>query len=230
MSAVFMTTDRRTRLGVLLLDVLLTEEVEFESQATLYPVEDGTEISDHITQGAEKIRIGGVVSTADASGGFGIAATLGFGVDNSAKLIDVIEALRTMHKNRELVTVSTGQLVYEQMAFTSLNAQRSADGQGGNWVSVKAELVKIRKVSLKTADVPAPENIIEAGPAGRAGETNKPAGRSTPSGASGANTNANQLNNSNSTFGYRLQNSVQTAAPDSFTGNVRDALRGIAGR
>lgn len=229
MSAVFMFTDRRTKLGVLLLDVLLTEEVDFDGEPTQYPVEDGTLISDHIPEGVERIRIGGVISTADASGGFGIAGALGFGVDRSMKLIDVIEALRKMRKDRALVTVSTGQLVYKDMAFASLNAQRSADDKGGNWLSVKAELVKINKVKLKTADVPAPEATSGAGTAGRAGQTNQPAGRSTPSGTSGGTYGPTQ-SPSDSTLGVRLRDGVRGAAPDSLTGQVRDQLRGFMGR
>jgi hypothetical protein len=43
--------DRRSKLGGLALDVLASEEINLEGQVTQYPVEDGTVISDHITQG-----------------------------------------------------------------------------------------------------------------------------------------------------------------------------------
>lgn len=200
MSVILTANDRRTMLGVLLLDALLTEEINFDSEVTLYPVEDGTTISDHITEGPERVRIGGVISTADVSGGSGSLSSFGFSASTQVtKLIDVIEALKEMHVARELVEVSTGQLVYRDMAFTHLAAKRSSDGLGGNWVSIEAELIKVNKVRLKTADVPAPETM-NAPAAGRGGETNKPAGQSTPSGsntsgsASGSATNSNAAN------------------------------------
>lgn len=221
--------DRRTRMGILIFDVLVTETVSFESQVTMYPVEDGAEISDHITEGNEKISLSGVISTADVAGGFGIAAAFGAGVDNSTKLIDVVEALRQMHKDRQLITVSTGQLVYEDRAFTSLTATRTADGAGGNWVSVNAELVKVKKVKLKTADVPAPETTLEPA-SGRVGETNKPAGRSTPS--STANNSANNYGPQRSGSDRSLLVSGEQAVQRSGGGldtTVKNIVRGIYG-
>lgn len=190
MAVLLQQVDRRTKLGVLLLDVLISEEVSFESQVTMYPVEDGTEISDHITEGSKRIRLSGMIATADASGGWGFLAGLGVGAEyrannpQEAKLIDVIEALERMHKSREVVTISTGQMVYENMAFTNMTASRASQGGTGNWLNINAELVRVRKVKLKTADVPPPENVSNAnGAAGRSGETNKPAGRNAAGGA-----------------------------------------------
>lgn len=190
MSILLSQSDRRTQLGALILDCLLTEEIDFESQVTIYPVEDGTEISDHITQGSKRVRISGVMSTADVSGGFGFSSLFGYASDSSVKLVDVVEAIERMHTARQLVEISTGQIVYPDMAFTNLSISRSADGGGGNWASIKAELIRIRKVKLKTADVPAAETV--AAPAdGRAGQTNKPAGKSTAAGGgSGSSSSA----------------------------------------
>ncbi len=173
--------DRRTRVGSLILDVLSTEEIDFSSDVTKYPTEDGSVITDHITEGNEKIRISGMIGTADIAGGFGNLSGLVNTPDSSVKLVTIVEILRGMHKARQLITVSTGQMLYENMAFTSLNAQRSSDGNGGNWLSIKAEMTKVVKVRLKTADVPARENINTTEPAaGRAGATGAAAGRTTP--------------------------------------------------
>lgn len=230
MTVVLTQDDRRTKLGVLLLDVLATEELSFPSEVSMYPVEDGTQISDHITQEPERLRLGGLISTADVSGGFGIAAAFGFSTDNSSKLIDVIEALRQMHKARAPINISTGQLVYYDMAFSNLEARRSSDGDGGNWLNVSAELVKITKVKLKTADVPAPENTSGEA-AGRAGETNKPGGRSTPNSnsSSGNSAAANAQGTTparDQTAALRVRNNVRGAPTDSFVGSIRETLLG----
>jgi hypothetical protein len=183
MTVVLSWEDRRTRIGKLVLDVLLTEEIDLPSTVTQYPVEDGTIISDHITEGSETVRINGVIATQSAAA-FGFT----FDSDGSAKMIDVVEALREMHAARSIVAVSSGQMLYEDMAFTSLQASRAAGADGGgNWLSVKAEMIKVRKVQLRTADVPAERVATPAN--GRAGQTGQQAGRSTPS---TANTATNQ--------------------------------------
>lgn len=213
MSVILTANDRRTMLGVLLLDALLTEEINFNSEVTLYPVEDGTTISDHITEGPERVRIGGVISTADVSGGAGSLSSFGFSASTQAtKLIDVIEALKEMHVARELVDVSTGQLVYRGMAFVSLSAKRSSDGLGGNWVSIEAELIKVNKVRLKTADVPAPETM-NAPASGRGGETNRPAGQSTPSGNTSGNAAGNNSANSSAAQPRELRSTLYGSRP-----------------
>lgn len=212
---VLTSVDRRTKLGALVLDVLLTEEVDFESQVTLYPIETGALITDHVTRGAEKIRLSGMMSTADVTGGQGTAAAFGFGVDNSTKLVDVIEMLRGMHAARALVEVSTGQMVYKDFAFTTLNAQRSAGGDGGNWLSIKAELTKVNKVTLKKADVPPPETAQEPAD-GRAGQTNKPAGKTTPS-----TTNNGARNGVADSYLYQGRQAITNPAPGGFIDNFQ---------
>ena len=77
-----------------------------------------------------------------------------------------------------MLDVSTGQLLHEGFAFTRMTATRSADAEGGNWFSISAELTKVRKVELRTAEVPDEQRVSEQdGAKGRAGQTNKPAGK-----------------------------------------------------
>lgn len=210
MSAIISTVDRRTKLGALLLDVLTREEIDLPSEVTQYPVEDGTTASDHIFLKPETLRITGLIALQDLTGGFSNLATFGFVEvsQNEMKFIDVVEALRTMHKERALVEVNTGQIIYQDFAFSSLNAVRSSDGEGGNWLQLTAELTKITKVKLKSADVPPPENVSGSA-AGRAGETGKPAGNSTPSGNNNAQPQQAPAQNPNGTSAAkRIQNYV----------------------
>lgn len=173
--------DRRTHMGTLVLDVLLSEEIDMPSQVSQYPVEDGTIISDHITQGSETLRISGLMSIAGVAAFSNLSPLIG-AAKGGAKMIDIVESLRSMHRNRALVVVSSGQSYFRDFAFTSLSMHRSADDGGGNWLSIKAELIKVRKVRLKTAEVPA--KVAAAPASGRAGATGQPAGRSTPSSTS----------------------------------------------
>ncbi|WP_424139999.1 phage baseplate protein [Roseomonas chloroacetimidivorans] len=181
-------SDRRSKLGGLILDVLVSEEITLEAEVTRYPVEDGAVISDHITQGVETIRISGLVSTADVMAFSYLSSAVSLFSDNeqpaSTKLVDAVDMLRSMHKARALVTVSTGQMIYTDMGFTSLRAVRSNSDKGGNWLEIQAELTKVRKVTLKSAEVP--ENKAKGAARGRAGATNTPAGKSSPTSTTGA--------------------------------------------
>ena len=165
------SSDRRTRIGGLILDLTLTEELGFEADVSQYPVESGVTISDHVTQGAETLRISGTIPTQDV---------LAYEADQEgvAKVVDVAEQLRKMHADRGVIEVSTGQLLYKDFAFTRMTATRSADADGGNWFSISAELTKVRKVELRTAEVPAEAKVSKTnGAKGRAGQTNTPAGK-----------------------------------------------------
>jgi hypothetical protein len=169
-------SDRRPELGALILDVAITEEVHLEADVTQFWVEDGTVISDHVTQGPKNLRIIGVIATVDVG-------SFSFDEGGEPKVIDVMETLDRMHAERALVTISTGQMQYTDMAFTSLTATRTASAEGGNWLSINAEARKVRKVGLKTAEVPA-ENVRSTDAAkGRAGQTNKAAGKNSSNAA-----------------------------------------------
>lgn len=194
MTALLSATDRRTKLGLLVLDVLVAEEIRLPSEVTRYPVEDGTVISDHVTQGAETVRIEGTMALADAAAietSTAMSRATGYDLtspDPGARMVDVVELLRRMHKERQVVSVSTGRMLYEEMAFEDLTAVRSTDRDGGNWLTVRAELTRLNKVTLRKAQVP--EKPAQGAAAGRAGQTNKPAGRS--SGTSTGSGNAAQ--------------------------------------
>ncbi|PWC26955.1 phage baseplate protein [Teichococcus aestuarii] len=203
--------DRRTRLGSLVLDVLVSEEVDLVAEVTRYPVEDGTIISDHITQGVETVRISGMVSTASVM-------AFSFAGGGALKLVDAVDMLRSMHKARALVTISTGQMIYTDMGFTNLNAIRSNDERGGNWLQVRGELVKVRKARLRTAEVP--EAPAQAPARGRAGETNKPAGKSSGTSSQAAPTEGQPVNQTFARGAYNSQSgqALLKALKGDFTG------------
>jgi hypothetical protein len=139
---------RRSTLGLVTLDVLMTEELELPSEVTQYPVEDGgQDISDHITQGTEALSITGSVSAADME-----AFELG---SCTSKLIDVVETFRDMHFDRQPVTIVTGIGVYEDMGFNGVTISRSnAADKGGNWLEISAKFIQVIKVELEEGELP----------------------------------------------------------------------------
>ena len=168
----------QSKIGYLNLDVLVSESLNLPSDVTKYPVEDGDEdVSDHITAGNEEITINGAIASGSA---FGIE----FGLLCYSKMIDAVDQMRKMHKERKTFTVVTGLGKYEDMAFTQLTLDRNnSPTLGGQWLTINATLRKIRKVSLKQADLP-PDQVggdgdgDSTGTKGKVGATEKKAGKS----------------------------------------------------
>ena len=155
---------KRTTIGVLELDALLTENTSLSSQITEYPIEDGTVISDHITRESERLSLSGVIT------GTGTLFNVGLG---KYKLIAAKETLRELHAKRELVTIVTGLDVYEDFAIESLDIERNSDD--GERLNISAEFRKIQKVTLRKEEVP-PDNAAPNAK-GKAGQTKAKTGK-----------------------------------------------------
>jgi hypothetical protein len=172
---------QQSSLAYLELDVLVTESVSLPSDVTKYPIEDGSgDLTDHITAHNEELKISGAISSASS---FGIE----FGPLCYSKLIDAVEQLRKMHKERKTITITTGLGQYEDMAFTDLTIERSNNATtGGQWLTINAGLRKIIKVTLQTADLP-PEQNASADAKGKMGKTqqkvSKASSDTTPGGS-----------------------------------------------
>jgi hypothetical protein len=164
---------QQSYLAYLALDVLVTESVTLPSDVTKYPIEDGGgDFTDHITAHNEELKISGAISSATSFG-------MEFGPLCYSKLIDAVEQLRKMHKERKTVTITTGLGQYEDMAFTDLTIERSNNATtGGQWLTINAGLRKIIKVTLKTADLP-PEQNAASSAKGKMGKTNQKVSKST---------------------------------------------------
>lgn len=160
-----------TELGLLQLDVLVTENLTFPSEVTKYPIEDGSEISDHITKGSEELNITGAITSA-------MDWSLQFGSCKS-KLIEAVDTLRKMHEDRKVVKIVTGMGTYEDMGFTALSFNRSNSDKGGNWIDINASLRKVVKVQLKQADLPEDTQASKTdGASGKVGKTEAKSGTS----------------------------------------------------
>ena len=170
-----------SQLGYLHLDVMLTESLTLPSEVTRYPIEDGSEdVSDHITRGNEELSINGSISCATSFG-------MEFGAGQHSKLIDAIDQLRNMHKERKPISVTTGLGTYTDMGFTGLTVSRGAGDKGGNWIDINATLRQIKRVALKQAELP-PERASGAPSAsGAKGKTGVTERRASKTGTSSLN-------------------------------------------
>jgi len=144
-------------IGSVPLDALLAEDTDLTSNATRYPVEDGTVISDHITREPERLALHGVITAA--------GITL-MGAGGRSKLIAAKEAIRLIHAQRVPITIVTGADVYTDFAMENAKISRTNEGEK---LTLSCEFTKIEKARLQEADIP-PQKV--SGKAkGKAGKT-----------------------------------------------------------
>lgn len=113
LSVLFGRKYARAQVGVIAIDATLSEDHEYTSRVTSFPVENGELVSDHIINEPEKLNLVGLVTDTPLN------ILLGFNRSITAfnRLIDI-------HRNKEIVTVVTGIKVYTNMVMTSLNVPR----------------------------------------------------------------------------------------------------------
>lgn len=102
------------RVGVVELDVTLTENHTFNSRATNFPVETGGDVTDHIINDPDILTLSGIVSDTPLN----IFSFFTRSIDAFNRLVD-------LHERRVPVTVVTGLKVYQNMVMTTLDVPRN---------------------------------------------------------------------------------------------------------
>lgn len=120
----------QSNIGGVVLDATLSEDHEYNSRVTNYPVEDGRIISDHIINEPETVQITGIVTDSPLT----ILSSFNRSIDAFNRLVQI-------HKNRERITVVTGIKVYTNMVMTVLQVPRNV--QTGQSLTFVIELQKI---------------------------------------------------------------------------------------
>jgi len=158
-------------IGTLPLDALVNEKTTLTSRVTSFAVEDGPPVTDHVVADSEQLTLDGWVTAADISllGGLRGAA-LGAG---RSKLIGAKDALRKIHADRLPITITTGLDVYADFVMESCSIGRT-NGAGDRF-ELSASFKRIRKVTLRQADIP-PEKTSGSA-TGKAGATKANAGK-----------------------------------------------------
>lgn len=102
------------KVGLVELDVTLSENHTFNSRATNFPIETGGDITDHIINDPDILNLSGIVSD----------TPLGM-FSFFTRSIDAFNRLVEIHDRREPVTVVTGLKVYNNMVMTVLDVPRN---------------------------------------------------------------------------------------------------------
>lgn len=124
--------------GFLSFDLVMSESHNMESDVSSHPIEDGSEVSDHIHNKMEFGQMTCLISN------FTLKRP-GL-VSNRAQ--DAFDLLTRLWKKRELFTLTTVLRVYTDIAITSLQVERSSDT--GEALVIAIAFRQVKKVQLKT--------------------------------------------------------------------------------
>lgn len=141
-----------------LFDVVLDESHELGSDLTEWPVEEGSDITDHVRLHTDRLTISGIITETPL---LYLSPLREEG--KQSRTVDALQSLETLRAMRSPFTVITGLKRYENMFFTSLTFVRG-EGQGGA-LRFSAALAELRMVSTATTatGAAAKENTTEAG-------------------------------------------------------------------
>ena len=129
------------------LDVTQDEAHEWSNDVTQFPVELGSQITDHIQPFPDKLTISGVIT--NSAIGENALEELNGGDDRVQTAFDLLLKLK---EDRILLTVYTKHKVYTDMALKSVNLPR--DSAIGDSIKFKMEFVNVRLVETQTVEVP----------------------------------------------------------------------------
>lgn len=121
----------QTRVGGIFLDAVISEDHNYNSRVTNYPIEDGTFVSDHIINEPERLEIEGIVSDTPIN----IFSFFNRSIDSFNRLVRI-------NQTKQVITVVTGIKVYTDMVITSLIVPRTF--QSGQSLRFNIQLQKLK--------------------------------------------------------------------------------------
>lgn len=141
-----------SELGTLTLDVVISENHQFDSKVTQYPIESGGEVADHIINDPVILSMTGIITNSPIKIFGGILSNLASGQPAIPNRVGAAFTLLTdMREIKERFVVVTGLKVYNFMFFKSLSFPR--DGNTGDALRIVAVLTRISKAASKKVEV-----------------------------------------------------------------------------
>lgn len=136
--------------GIILnFDLILTETHNLDSMISQHAVEDGSSITDYIYNQLERGSLSCLISNFSISE-FGLAK-------NRAQ--SAFDNIVQLHKERALFTLATVMRVYENIAFSSVTVERSAES--GEALTLAITFQRIKTVKLKKVLIDASIKLLD---------------------------------------------------------------------
>ena len=159
------------------LDIVIEQEHKLESEVTEHPVEDGFPVHDHVIR--KPIKLSMVVGITQSP-----VTWLDLLGQKEDKVKKALAEFKRIYKEAQPITIVTPDEVYKDMVMTSAAFPRTVENK--NMIRIPCEFTQIRKVAVKTTDVP--ENLVSEDEQDRAGETERDGGTSSQTDSSTATT------------------------------------------
>ena len=159
------------------LDIVIEREHKLESEVTEHPVEDGFPVHDHVIR--KPIKLSMVVGITQSP-----VTWLDLLGQKEDKVKKALAEFKRIYKEAQPITIVTPDEVYKDMVMTSAAFPRTVENK--NMIRIPCEFTQIRKVAVKTTDVP--ENLVSEDEQDRAGETERDGGTSSQTESSTATT------------------------------------------
>lgn len=148
----------------LTVDVVMSREINFDSEVTEYPVEDGFPIADHVVRKPMRLSMDVVFTPTPV--------TWGNSFLGGRTLNAVTNMLMQIYQKGEPVTITLVDAIYTDMVMTSAPLPRNVEN--GYCYRCQLEFTHVRRVVQRTEDVP--EEYAANDAAGKAGTTEKDGG------------------------------------------------------
>jgi hypothetical protein len=132
-------------IGGIQIDAFVEEGHERSAQVTRYPIEDGSNISDHVIHDPDRLSINGVVGPSSIYSKNIQQET------STNRVLDCYLKLEELTQKGEPVTVVTGLKVYDSMIIESFSVQRNA--QNGGSLDFTMSLSRIKTVKSQTVSM-----------------------------------------------------------------------------
>jgi len=126
------------RVGSILLDARIDENHNFTNEVTSMPVEDGFDITDNIKEKPFQLSMTGFVSDSPIGG-----SEIRLGAGDTPYSDEAYDLLLKMFEDKQLVSVQTSLVRYDNMAITSCNIPRDKDTGESITFSMNLQQVRI---------------------------------------------------------------------------------------
>jgi hypothetical protein len=151
------------KVGLVQFDCILSETHSGDATVSDHPVEEGSDITDHIRALPEELELNGLVSDTPISLKYPEKSPVSTDLAPTLKRVDAAYAALQDAKNKgEPVDVITSLRKYSNMAITAFSVTK--DAANGNVLNCTLSLRQIIIAKTQTVKLPVPKKVVKKAP------------------------------------------------------------------
>ena len=145
-------------------DITRNQEHTFDSTITSNPIEDGSQITDHIINESDRLSLKGMMSDTPIRLLSGVRDIAEQGLGGESRSKSTFDTLKELRDTKTLLTIVTSLNTYTNMAIRSFSVPR--DNTTGQTLEFSLDLINVKIVSSKTVAISA--DTVKDSPEGTA--------------------------------------------------------------